>query len=191
MVPVSWMGINPKWQNKSRKTNQKPSKHISVAMHWVFQWRIWPKKSELLNDVIDTVGEVTVLAKCSPNRKQLLESFQSYLQCDDNDEGFEQNTSHFKLCVTRWIVKATTYMKVLTNYESLIKLWDTSLECFIDRGTQARIVVCHAQMANVQSQADFFIVWIQHTGYMQWQIISAKRFTKNHFPQLMTKEAWI
>lgn len=116
------------------------------------------KKSELLNDVIDTVGEVTVLAKCSPNRKQLLESFQSYLQCDGNDEGFEQNTSHFKLCVTRWIVKATTYMKVLTNYESLIKLWDTSLECFIDRGTQARIVVCHAQMANVQSQADFFIV---------------------------------
>ena len=116
------------------------------------------KKSELLNDVIDTVGEVTVLAKCSPNRKQLLESFQSYLQCDDNDEGFEQNTSHFKLCVTRWIVKATTYMKVLTNYESLIKLWDTSLECFIDRETQARIVVCHAQMANVQSQADFFIV---------------------------------
>ena len=116
------------------------------------------KKSELLNDVIDTVGEVTVLAKCSPNHKQLLESFQSYLQCDDNDEGFEQNTSHFKLCVTRWIVKATTYMKVLTNYESLIKLWDTSLECFIDRVTQARIVVCHAQMANVQSQADFFIV---------------------------------
>ena len=116
------------------------------------------KKSELLNDVIDTVGEVTVLAKCCPNRKQLLESFQSYLQCDVNDEGFEQNTSHFKLCVTRWIVKATTYMKVLTNYESLIKLWDTSLECFIDRGTQASIVVCHAQMANIQSHADFFIV---------------------------------
>ena len=116
------------------------------------------KQSELLNDVIGTVGEVAVLAKYSPNRKQLLESFQSYLQCDDNNEGFEQNTSHSKLCVTRWIVRATIYMKVLTNYGSLIKLWDTSLECFIDMGTQARIVGCHAQMANFESQADFFIV---------------------------------
>ena len=116
------------------------------------------KQSELLNDVIDTVGEVTVLAKYSPNCKQLLESFQSYLQCDDNDESFEQNTSHSKLCVTRWIVRATTCMSILTNYESLIKLWDTSLECFTDRRTQARIVACHAQMANFESQADFFIV---------------------------------
>ena len=49
-------------------------------------------------------------------------------------------------------------MSILTNYESLIKLWDTSLECFTDRRTQARTVACHAQMANFESQADFFIV---------------------------------
>ena len=50
------------------------------------------KQSKLLNDVIGTVREIAVLAKYSPNLEQLLGSMQSNLECDDNDDNFEQAT---------------------------------------------------------------------------------------------------
>jgi hypothetical protein len=109
-------------------------------------------QSKLLSDVIGTVGEITVLVKYSPKREQLLGSIQSNLECADNDDSFEQPTSLSKLCVTRWTVRATTYMKVLTNYDSLMKLWDVSLQSSLDRETRARIIGCQAQMTTF----DFF-----------------------------------
>lgn len=86
------------------------------------------------------------LDKCSPRPKQFFRSIQSNLKC--NDEGFEQATSLSKLCMTRWTARACTYIKVLTNYESLMKLWDTSLKGSLEREARARIVGCQAQMTS-------------------------------------------
>ena len=107
-------------------------------------------QSKLLSDVLSTVGEIIVLVKYSPKREQLLGSIQSNLEYADNDENFERPTSLSKLCVTRWTVRATTYMKVLTNYDSLMKLWDISLQSPLDRETRARIVGCQTQMTTFE-----------------------------------------
>ena len=86
------------------------------------------KQSKLLNDVIGTVREIAVLAKYSPNLEQLLGSMQSNLECDDNDDNFEQATGLSKtFCEKIETVRVTKYMNVFTNYESLMKLRDTSL----------------------------------------------------------------
>ena len=90
----------------------------------------------------------TVLVKYSPKREQLLGSIQINLECDDANEEFEHSTSLSKLCVTRWTVRATTYMKVLTNYDSLMKLWDVSLPDSLDRETRSRIIGCQSQMTS-------------------------------------------
>jgi len=83
-------------------------------------------------------------------KQKLLGSIQSNLEYDGNDESLDQPTSLSKLCVTRWTVRATTYMKVLTNYDSLMKLWDISLQGSLDRETRARIIGCQAQMTTFE-----------------------------------------
>ena len=103
-------------------------------------------QGKLLSDVIGTVGEITVLVKYSPKREQLLGSIQSNIECDENNESLGQPTSLSKLCVTRWTVRATTYMKVLTNYNNLMKLWDISLQGSLDRETRGRIIGSQEQM---------------------------------------------
>ena len=59
-------------------------------------------QSKLLNDVISTVREITVLAKYSPKCEQLFGSIQSNLECHDDDEGLDQFPSLSELCVTNW-----------------------------------------------------------------------------------------
>ena len=80
------------------------------------------KQSKLLNDVIDTVGEVIVLVKYSSKHEQLLESIQSNLECDDNGEGFGQAISSLsKLSVTRWKVRVNdiheSFQQLLKSHE--------------------------------------------------------------------------
>ena len=75
-------------------------------------------------------------------------SVQSNIECDKNDERLGQPGSLSKLCVARWTVKATTYLKVLTNYDSLMKLWDISLQGSLDRESCAKIIGCQAQMTS-------------------------------------------
>ena len=80
------------------------------------------KQSKLLSNIIGTVIEITVLVKYSPKREQLLGSILNNLNYDDNNKDFKLATSLSKLSLTRWTVRATTYMKVLTNYESLMNV---------------------------------------------------------------------
>ena len=79
-------------------------------------------QSKLLSDVIGTVDEITVLVKYSPKRERLLGSIQINIECDESYESLGKPTSLSKLCVTKWTLRTTTYMKVLTNYECLLKL---------------------------------------------------------------------
>ena len=57
------------------------------------------KQCKLLNDVIGTIGEITVLVKYSPKREQLLGSIQNNLECDDANEEFEHYPLVFQNCV--------------------------------------------------------------------------------------------
>ena len=104
------------------------------------------KQCKLMDDVIVNVSEITTLVKYSPKREKLLGSIQSNLECNDEDESFEGITSLSKLSVTRWTVKATTYLKILKNYDPLMKLWDISQQDPLDRETRARIIGCRTQM---------------------------------------------
>ena len=141
-------------------------------------------QSKLLSDVIDTVGEITVLVKYSPKREQLLGSIQSNIECDENDESLGQPTSLSKLCVTRWTVRATTYMKVLTNYDSLMKLWDISLQGSLDRETRARIIGCQAQMTSFEF---FYGLNLAYRLYSVTDNLS-KTIQKESFSALMVNE---
>ena len=67
------------------------------------------KQSKLLNIIIGTVGEITVLVKYSPKRDQLMGLIQNNLEFDANDEGFKQATNLSKLCMTRWNCSNSTH----------------------------------------------------------------------------------
>ena len=54
------------------------------------------------------------------------------------------------LCVTRWTVRATKYMKVLSNYDSLMQLWDISMQDALDGETRPRIIGCEARMKSFE-----------------------------------------
>ena len=103
------------------------------------------KSSRLLNDVMGTVGEITVLVKYSPKREKILGTIKDNFEIEDED-AFDQTTTLSKLCVTRWTVRATTFMKVLSNYGQLMKLWEVCLQGNLDRETRSRINGCESQM---------------------------------------------
>ena len=104
------------------------------------------KQCRLLNDILGVVGEITILVKYSPKRENLLGTVQQNLQFDEEKEDEIGVTSFSKLCVTRWTVRATTYMKVLSNYDPLLNLWDVCLQDKLDKEIRARIIGCKSQM---------------------------------------------
>ena len=105
------------------------------------------KSSKLLNNVMGTVGEITKLVKYSPKREKILGSINENIELQDNDAECDYKiTSLSKLCVTRWTVRATTYMKVLSNYAQLMKLWEICLQEQLDKEIRSRIVGCQYQM---------------------------------------------
>ena len=101
--------------------------------------------SNLLNDVMGNVGEITVLVKYSPKRETMLGTIKDNFETEDEDI-FDNTTTLSKLCVTRWTVRVTTFRKVLTNYSQLTKLWEICLQENLDRETRSRIIGCQAQM---------------------------------------------
>ena len=73
------------------------------------------KQCRILNDVMGTVGEITVLINFSPKREKMLGAINENIasSSDGNDDYFEQATSLSKLSVTRWTVR--TFNKVCKN----------------------------------------------------------------------------
>ena len=61
------------------------------------------KSSTLLNDVMDTVAEVTILVKYSPKREQISGSIKEMFEFADDGE-YDQAVTISKLCVIRWTV---------------------------------------------------------------------------------------
>ena len=85
------------------------------------------KSSTLLNDVMGTVAEINILVKYSPKREQILGSIKEMFKFADDDE-YDQTVTISKLCVTCWTVRATIFIKVLSNYAQLMKLWEICLQ---------------------------------------------------------------
>ena len=71
------------------------------------------KASRLLGNIMGTFAEITTLVKYSPKRERLLGSVKENIEIKlgDNDV-LDQAESLFKLCATRWTVRATTMRKV-------------------------------------------------------------------------------
>ena len=103
------------------------------------------ESSTLLNDVMGTVAEITISVKYSPKREQILRSIKEMFEFVDDDE-YDTTVTISKLCVTRWTVRATTSMKVLSNYAQLMKLWEICLQETLTREVRSRIIDCQFQM---------------------------------------------
>ena len=103
------------------------------------------KSSSLINDVMGTVAEITISVKYSPKREQILQSIKEMFEFVDDNE-YDTTVTISKLCVTRWTVRATTSMKVLSNYAQLMKLWEICLQETLTREVRSRIIDCQFQM---------------------------------------------
>ena len=75
------------------------------------------KQSRILNDIMGTLGEITVLVKFSPKREKVLGVINEYIafSSDGDYDDFEQATSLSKLSVTRLKVRAIVFNKVCKN----------------------------------------------------------------------------
>ena len=103
------------------------------------------RSCKVLSDTMDTSKKLITLIKYSPKRENLLGEVKDNVEgetCSEEDE----IPGIVKFCPTRWTVKATCYKRILDNYASLFKVWDTCLESKIDTNTRARILGCQAQM---------------------------------------------
>ena len=119
------------------------------------------KQCKLLDDVMGTVAEITILVKYSPKREKLLGSIQQNLEYEDEYD-YEKTTNLSKLCVTRWTVRASTYMKVLSNYDQLMTLWNVCLQGSLDKEVRSRIIGCESQMKKFNF---FFDLHLGHRLY--------------------------
>lgn len=103
------------------------------------------RSCKVLSDTMDTSKELITLIKYSPKREHLLGEAKDNIEgesCNEEDE----IPGIVKFCPTRWTVTATCYKRILDNYASLFKVWDTCLESKIDTDTRARILGCQAHM---------------------------------------------
>lgn len=102
---------------------------------------------KVLADTMGTVGEICVLVKYSPKREKMLGSIQENVEGEVDEEVFrEESTTLDKLCVTRWTVRATCFLKILKNYDELFTLWEQCLKQKLAADVKARIIGCDAQM---------------------------------------------
>ena len=121
------------------------------------------RASRLLGNVMGTVAEITTLVKYLPKREQLLKSVKENIEIEHGDNDvLDQVESLSKLCATRWMVRATTMSKVMTNYQPLFDLWDLCLEENLDRETRSRIVGCQSQMTTFRF---FYGLHLSYTVY--------------------------
>ena len=75
------------------------------------------KQRRILNDVMGTVREITVLIEFSPKREKMLGALNENIafSSEGDDYDFEQVTSLSKLSMTCWTVRANAFNKVCKN----------------------------------------------------------------------------
>ena len=85
---------------------------------------------KLMKDVMGSVTEIICLVKYSPKRERMLEDLKDAIQFEkEQGEIDEEKAPNLdKLSATRCTVRGNAYLKILSNYDSLIELWDACLK---------------------------------------------------------------
>ena len=99
-----------------------------------------------MEDVLDTVYEITKLIKKSPKRDSIFKKYKDDISTDSSGIRI--------LCPTRWTVRAEALASIAENYEALQLTWGTARDAVRDTEMRARIRGVAAQMEHF----DFFSV---------------------------------
>lgn len=102
------------------------------------------KGSKVMEDVLDTVYEITKLIKKSPKRDSIFKKYKDEISTDSPGIRI--------LCPTRWTVRAEALASIAENYKALQLTWGTARDAVRDTEMRARIRGVAAQM----EQFDFF-----------------------------------
>ena len=95
------------------------------------------KKSKVCRDALETAFEITRLVKYSPKRNTAFDKIRA-AQEDDNQSPVGLRT----FCHTRWTVRGDCLESIVSNYNSLLELWEESLESTVrlEPDVKARII---------------------------------------------------
>eukprot|EP00795_Rhopilema_esculentum_P006611 gene6611-12148_t len=94
--------------------------------------------------------EIVDLVKCSPKREKILGEIKENIEmeCDVEDMTAASMT---KLSTTRWTVRATSFQRILENYDQIFQLWRFCLESgTLDSNAKARIIGCQNKMKSFE-----------------------------------------
>lgn len=106
--------------------------------------------SKVLSDAMDISREIITLVKCSPKREKILGEIKDNIEgaVEDLDE---RAASLTKLSTTRWTVRATSFQRIIDNYDQILELWRVCLEAGkLDSNAKARIIGCEHKMKNFE-----------------------------------------
>ena len=95
------------------------------------------KKSKVCKDALETAFEITRLVKFSPKRNAAFDKIRA-AQEDENQSPVGLRA----FCHTRWTVRGDSLESILVNYNSLLELWEESLESAVrlEPDVKARII---------------------------------------------------
>jgi len=102
------------------------------------------KKSKVCKDALETVFEISRLVKFSPKRNAAFDKIRAA------NEDYNQSPVGLKtFCHTRWTVRGDPLESVVANYNSLLQLWEESLESGqLEHDVKARIIGVKTVMQN-------------------------------------------
>ena len=115
----------------------------------------------LLRSTLDTAHEISKLFQYSPKRTNLFKNVKAEVNPDSG--GFQT------LCLTHWTVRHETIGSILTNYETLLSVWEEMLEDRIDSDTRARV---HGFSSQMKAFNFFFGLCLVHTILMHTDNLS-------------------
>jgi len=102
------------------------------------------KKSKVCKDALETAFEITRLVKFSPKRNAAFDKIRAAKK-NDNQSPVGLRT----FCHTRWTVRGDSLESVVANYNSLLQLWEESLESGrFEPDVKARIIGVKTVMQN-------------------------------------------
>ena len=95
-----------------------------------------------------TAGEMVLLVKFSPKRETILGEIKGNIerQHEDSEEDLLKADSLSKLSTTRWTVRADCFRRIIDNYTSLYKLWQSCLSKSLKMDIKSRVFGCQSQM---------------------------------------------
>lgn len=96
------------------------------------------KRSSIMQDCLDCCYEIVKLVKFSPKREAMLKEIKQ--------ESCADTPGLRTLCPTRWTVRAASLASIITNYENLLRLWETTITHTSDTEMKARIQGVNAVM---------------------------------------------